>query len=116
MKREEIVKKVLDETKHVPMDEKDVLCHFMLIKAHEKKPFKLRRAIRALYTHVQKNPIYFKYEPQFYEGVIIFGIVGYQEEQDKFMKFVGKKLHKFNIKMELNATKENTNEGNSAGA
>jgi hypothetical protein len=40
--------------------------------------------------YIQNNEIYFNYEPTFFHGVLIFGIIGLKKDHKKLKKELGK--------------------------
>lgn len=50
--------------------------------------------------YIQNTEIYFKYEPTFVNSVLIFGIIGFEEDHEKLQKILGKDIQSIGCKLQ----------------
>ena len=81
-------------------NKKDKIVHYMVTKEPNSKP-RMKLVVGVIYAYVQNKEVYFKYEPRFHDGVLIFGIVGYKKLQKDFQKMVGGDLKKLGCKLDI---------------
>ena len=87
------------------MEKNDILAHYMVHKKENQKT-DILTIIRLIINYVQNNKVYFKYEPTFWQGVLIFGIIGYQEDHDKLKELLGTDIDRFGGVIKINSIKE----------
>jgi len=87
------------------MKDGDILAHYMITKKLNSKKTDLPGIINLVIAYIQNNEIYFKYEPTFWNGVLIFGIIGFKQDQNKFKTDIEKIIDNLGGKLEL-TTKE----------
>lgn len=77
------------------MNEKkiDVHVRYMVVKQEGTNP-NMELLIRTIRKYIQNNEIYFSYEPTFYKGVLLFSIIGFQDEQDNLLDVLGSDIKK----------------------
>jgi hypothetical protein len=91
------------------MKKKDILKHYMVSPKENrisKKPLKTEVLLKCIYVHIQNNEIYFKYEPTFYKGIIIFGVIGFQSDHDTLKKILGNAIGNLECTLQETLTKE----------
>lgn len=76
------------------MKPKDILVHYMVTKI-ENKEVDIEKIIQFIITYIQNHPIYFKYDPSFYNKVLLFGVIGFKKEHIKLQKRLGSDITKF---------------------
>ena len=81
------------------MDKKDIVIDYHVLKNSEK--VNVTEIVKSIYRYIQTHEIYFKYEPSFVEGVLIFGIVGYKEDQEKLQNELGPILNGLGAKLDI---------------
>ena len=72
------------------MEKDDILIHYIVHKKEGTKKIKIKTLIHSIITYIQTHEVYFKYEPDFYAGVLIFGIIGLKKDHNKLKKNLGK--------------------------
>lgn len=82
------------------LSKKNVLIHYMVNKK-ENTEVDTKLVISCIYTYAQNKPIYFEYEPTFYNDVLVFGIIGIKREHLKLQKVLGSDLIKLNCKLNI---------------
>jgi len=82
------------------MTESDIEIHYMVTKKVNTKVV-VSEVINLIYAYVQNKEVYFKYEPHFHEGVLIFCIVGFQSDHKELQKLLGKDINKFKCELEI---------------
>lgn len=65
------------------MTSKDIVIHYQITKIPETKA-DVPKIIQTVIHHVQIREIYFIYDPNFWQGVLIFGIKGFPQDQENF--------------------------------
>lgn len=77
----------------------DILIHYMVTKQETKVD--IEKIIQFIITYVQNHLVYFKYEPTFYNNVLIFGLIGFKREHKKLQKRIGSDITKFGGKLNI---------------
>lgn len=80
----------------------DTIVHYTIGKTTDEKVDMAVLCNLVLY-HIQNNEIYFSYEVQFYNGKIIFGIVGLPEDHEHLQKVLGEKIKKIGCLLSVSA-------------
>lgn len=70
---------------------KDITINYMVTKKENSKP-NMKKLIKRIYHYIQNNEIYFKYEPKFYKGILIFSIVGFPSDHTKLQKILKNRI------------------------
>lgn len=86
------------------MEKDDILIHYIVTKKEHKK-INMKKLIKMIYRYVQNHEIYFKYDPTFYEGVLLFGIVGFQKDHDALQEILGNNVIKLNCNLTISEGK-----------
>jgi hypothetical protein len=74
---------------------KDILVHYKVTKqANYKQKVNMELLIGCIYTYIQNTPIYFKYEPNFVNSILVFGIIGFKRDHVKLQKRLGSDIKK----------------------
>lgn len=94
-----LIKELNDIDNHTT--DKDILTHYMVNKKSNSKKTDLSNIINFVIVYIQNNEIYFKYEPTFWNKVLIFGIIGTKKEQTKLKKDLGKIINKLGGKLNI---------------
>ena len=80
--------------------EKDILIHYIVSKKENAKKIKMDVLVQNIYSYVQNNETYFHYEPDFYAGVLLFGIIGFKKGHDKLKKELGAVFDKLDCQVQ----------------
>jgi len=73
---------------------KDIIKNYMVLpKEYHKAPIDMKILIECIYSYIQNNEIYFKYEPSMYKSVLIFGIVGFKKNHKALKRDLGKNIN-----------------------
>jgi len=81
------------------LDPKDVINFYTVTKEPDWHVDMPEMIIR-IKDYIQNNPIYFGSDMTFVDGVLVISIVGYVEEQDKFLEIVGASLKELHCNIE----------------
>ena len=89
------------------METNDILINYVVNKKENfSDKINMELLINCIYVYIQNTPIYFKYEPTFYLGVLIFGIIGFKKEHIKLQKILGSDIDKLGGKLSIVLEKE----------
>ena len=81
------------------VNEEDIKVHYMVTKNPDTNP-DMKLLVSGIYAYVQSNEIYFDYEINFHEGVLIFGIIGFESDHKKLQDELGDVIEKLNCKLQ----------------
>lgn len=85
---------------------KDFIAHYMVKKKESAKKTDIEAIIKLIFVYIQNKDIYFEYEPTFFKGVLIFGIVGFKKDHDELKRVLGADIDKLGGTIEINLYKE----------
>jgi hypothetical protein len=77
----------------------DYIGHYMAAKQEGTTEVDMEQMINAIVAYIQNHEVYFTYEPQFFEGVLIFNVVGYKRDHILFTKAMEQILEHFGCKL-----------------
>jgi hypothetical protein len=81
---------------------KDILVHYKVTKqADYSQQVNTELLISCIYTYIQNTPIYFKYEPNFVNSILVFGIIGFKREHMKLQKRLGSDIEKLGCSLSI---------------
>jgi len=83
---------------------KDELGHYIVSKDTVEK-VDMEKIILTITSYVQNNEVYFKYNPHFYAGSLIFGVMGLPSEHKNMEKLLRKEIKLLKCKIERVVTK-----------
>ena len=77
---------------------KDIRVHYFVSKQSQDW-VDMDLLIKSIYKYVQNNEIHFDYEPKFFEGVLVFGITGFESDQVALRSILGGDIEKLGCKL-----------------
>ena len=86
------VQGLIDKKFHDPLKGPDFVYHYIVYKAVDNVSIDMDTLIKTIVGYVQSHEVYFKYDPSFFNGTLIFGIVGYKSDQDALRKSLHGKI------------------------
>lgn len=86
------------------MEKNDTVVHYVVAK--DKDDVNVTLVMAVVQTYVQCNEVYYQYDQQFWNGTIIFGIVGYPHEHEKLQNILGDTLESLGCSLHVTLTKK----------
>ncbi len=83
------------------MEKGDIVVHYMVSKKEDTIDVNTSLLVSSIYKYVQNREIYFKYDPKFFKGVLLFGIVGFPHDHEAFQEVVGGDVKKLNCNLKI---------------
>ena len=81
------------------MEKGDIVVHYMTSKKDDTQEVNTSLLVSIIYKYVQNKEIYFQYEPNFFKGVLIFGVVGFAHDHEELQKVLGGDMEKLNCNL-----------------
>lgn len=77
--------------------ESDYVYHYTVSKINsDDNSVDMDQLIRSIIRYVQIHEVYFKYNPNFISGVLVFGVIGYETDHITLQKDLGAVVTKYN--------------------
>lgn len=83
------------------MEKNDIVIDYSVSKVEGSFVIDMKAMVQSIYTYIQTHEIYFKYEPSFVEGVLIFGIVGFKDDHEKLLSELGQSLKEHGVELKV---------------
>ena len=87
----------------------DYVYHYIVNKKSN-APVDMKALITVIVAYIQTHDVYFKYTPQFVEGVIIFGVIGYKKDHTELQNTLCETLSELNCNLQFQEGEELPNE------